>query len=60
MGVIRPERQRQLLVELAMRGAQPALADRGVRIERALEHYFLQVWRKDAEHKKEVCVLRRR
>src|SRR5215471_2503966 len=50
MRVIRPVRQRQRLVEFAMRGAQPALADRGMRIECALERDLLHVWRKHAQH----------
>ena len=45
VGVIRPVGQRQLRVELAVRGAQPALRDRRVRIERALEGDLLHVRR---------------
>src|SRR5665213_2121296 len=37
VAVIRPERQRKLFVELAMRGPQPALSDCGVRVKRALK-----------------------
>ncbi len=50
----------KLLVELAMRHAQPALRQRRVRIERALEHQLLQVGREGAHHQEQVGVLGRR
>src|SRR5439155_3107283 len=37
VGVVRPIRQRQLRIELAVRGAEPCLGDRRVRVWRALE-----------------------
>src|SRR5262249_57118129 len=40
VGVIGTIRQRQLLVEFAVRGAQPPLRDRRVRIDRTLEYRF--------------------
>ena len=43
VGVIGPVGRRELLVELAVRGAQPALADRRMRIDGALEDDFLEV-----------------
>ena len=46
VGVIGPVGRRELRVELAVRGAQPALRDRRVRIDRALEHDLLQVRRR--------------
>ena len=45
VAVIGPVRRRQLAVELAMRGPQPALADRRMRIDGALEHDFLEFGR---------------
>ena len=60
VGVIGPVRQRQLRVELAMRATQPALRDRRVRIERALEGDFLEVGRKRAHHQKQIGVFGRR
>ena len=59
MGVIGPERPRELRVELAVRCAQPALSDRGMRVERALEHHFLHVRREYAQHEEKVCIARR-
>src|SRR5262249_25168444 len=41
VGVIGSVGQRELGVELAVRAAQPALRDRGMRIERALEGNLL-------------------
>src|SRR5262245_12876029 len=54
--VVGPVRLRQFLVELAVRGAQPALPDRRVRIDRALEHDLLEVGAEDAQHGENVGV----
>src|SRR6185295_15195306 len=43
VGVIWPPGRRQLLAELAVRGAEPALADGGVRVDGALEHHLLEI-----------------
>jgi len=59
VGVIGAERQGELLVELAMRGAQPALSDRGMRVERPLEHDFLHVGREHPQHQEDVGILGR-
>src|SRR5262245_9664880 len=45
MAVIGPPRPRELFVALAMRGAQPALCHRRVRIDRALEHDLFHLGR---------------
>ena len=58
--VIRPVRQRELRIELAVRGAQPALRDRRVRIDRALEHDLLHVGGEHAQHQEQVGIGRRR
>jgi hypothetical protein len=39
MGVIGAEGQSELVVELAMRRAQPALSDRSMRVQRALAKF---------------------
>ena len=54
--VIGPVGRRELLVELAMRGAQPALAHRRVRIDRALEHHLLEVAGEHAQHDEQVGI----
>ena len=54
--VVRPVRQRERRVELAMRGAQPSLRNGRVRIERALEGDFLQVGAEDAKDEEQVGV----
>ena len=54
--VPRPVRERFFLVELAMRGAQPPLRDRCVRIERALEHHFAILAVEDAHDREYVGV----
>src|SRR5947208_3618735 len=54
--VVGAVRRRQLGIELAARGAQPALRDRRMRVDRALEHHFPQVRREDAEHEEQVGV----
>src|SRR5262245_13851000 len=60
VGMIRPIRQRELLVELAMRGAQPSLGNGRMRVERPVKGYFLHVRRKHAHHHEQVSVLGRR
>ena len=54
--VIRTVRRGKRGIELAVRGAQPALGDRGVRIDRAHEHHFPQVRREHAEYQKQIGV----
>src|SRR5665647_3659912 len=54
--VIGPVGRRQFLVELAVRGAQPALCDRRVRIDRALEYDFLQIAGEYPQHDEEIGV----
>jgi hypothetical protein len=56
MRMIRPPRFRQRRVKLSMRGTQPALADRRMRINRTLECNFLQVGRENSEHGKNIGV----
>src|SRR5262249_41884823 len=46
----------ELPVELAVRGAQPALADRGMRVDGALEHHLLEVAGEYAQHDEEIGV----
>src|SRR5262249_44057878 len=60
VGVIGSVGQRELGVELAVRAAQPALRDRGMRIERALERNLLEVRRECADHQEKIGVLARR
>ncbi len=60
VGVIRPVFGGQLRIELAVRGAQPALGNGRVRIDRAHEHDLLQVGRVDAEHDEQVGIGGRR
>src|SRR5215510_6525036 len=57
--VIGAEGQAQLLVEPAVRRAQPALRDRRVGIERALEHDLLHVLRQHAHDQEQIGVLGR-
>ena len=56
MRVIRPVRQRQFRVELAVRCAQPALGHRRVGIERTLEHDFFTLRIEYAQHREYVRV----
>ncbi len=48
--VIRPIGKVPLRIEFSMGGAQPADADRRMRIIRAFEHHFLSVRREHAQH----------
>ena len=59
VGVIGPIGRGQPLVESAVRGPQPALADRSVRIDGALEHYLAEVAFEDAQHHEQIGVLGR-
>src|ERR1700691_1518420 len=43
-----------------MRGAQPALADRRVRIDGALKHHLLEVRREHAQHDENIGIAGRR
>ena len=54
--VIGAVRRRELWIELAVRGAQPALRDRRVRVDRALEHDLLHVGGEDAQHQEQIGV----
>jgi hypothetical protein len=54
--VVRAIRKRQLRIELSVRGAKPALSDRRVRVERALEDDSLQVGREHADDQEQVGV----
>src|SRR3954470_19262075 len=56
VGVIGPMGQCELLVELAMRGAQPPLGDWRMRIDRALEHDLLHVGGENAQYQEQVGV----
>src|SRR6266699_2719645 len=56
MRVVGPIRRGTLRVELAMRGAQPALPDGRMRIERALEHNLVQIGREHPQHEKEIGI----
>ena len=55
--VIRAVGQGQLRVELAVRGAQPPLAHRRVRVERALEHDFVALRIENLQHGENVGIL---
>src|SRR5260370_295425 len=54
--VIRPIWCRCFFIELAVRSAQPALADRRVRIDGALKYYFLHVRRKHAQYDENIGI----
>src|SRR6266516_5188365 len=56
MRVVGPIRRGTLRVELAMRGAQPALPDGRMRIEGALEHHLVQIGREHPQHEKEIGI----
>src|SRR2546425_10845823 len=56
VGVIRPVGLRELGVELAMRGPQPSLGDRRVRIERALKRHLAHVRREEPNDEEQVGV----
>ena len=57
MAVIRLVGAGLLRIELTVRGPQPALRHRRVRIERTLEGDFLEVRRKQAHHQKQIRIL---
>ena len=59
MRVVGPIRRREARVELAMRGAQPALRDGGVRVDRPHEGDFAQIGSENAEDQKKIGVGRR-
>ena len=56
VGVIWPVGRAQFRIELAMRGAEPALTDGSVRIDRALKHNLLSIRRKDAKHNEDIRI----
>ena len=56
MRVVGPVRLAQCRVQLAVRGPQPALADRRMRVDRALEHHFPAIRRVDTEHDEDIGV----
>src|SRR5215510_4830901 len=56
VGVIRPVCRAQFMIELSMRGPEPALADRSVRIDGALEYDLLPGRREDTKHHEDVRV----
>src|ERR1700677_4293895 len=58
--MIRPVGQGLHPIELAMRGAQPALRDGGVRVIRALECHLSPLWIKETHDDEEVSVNRGR
>src|SRR2546423_2014882 len=59
VSVVRTVRRRQGGIELAMRGAEPALGDGRVGVERPLEVDLTAIRREDAERDKEIGVDRR-
>jgi hypothetical protein len=59
MGMVRPVRLSQLLIELAMRHAKPSLRDRRMRIQGAPEHDLPEVRAEYANDEKQIGVLRR-
>ena len=59
VGVERTVRQRAPGIELPVRSAQPALADRRLGVERALEGDFLAIGIENAQHREDVDVRRR-
>src|SRR5262245_53623721 len=58
--VLRPIRQRERLVELAMLDAQASLGNRRMRVARPVKGHFLHVSRKHAHHHEQVSVRGRR
>ena len=60
MSVIRAIWQRELRVEFAVRAAQPALRDRRMGVERALESDLLEVRGKRAHHQEQIGIFCRR
>src|SRR5262245_55437922 len=60
VGVVGTERPRQFLVELAVRGAQPALRDRSVRVDGALEDNFFEVRREHPHDDEQISIVCRR
>jgi hypothetical protein len=56
VAMVRTVRPRQGFIELAMRGAQPALCHRGVRINRTGKSHLAQVWTENSEHDEDIRV----
>src|SRR6185312_3744045 len=56
MRVEGPIRQAALAVELAVRGAQPALRDRSMWILCALESHLAAIRRENTQNEKDVCI----
>src|SRR5690606_9767328 len=56
VGMVGAPGRAELLVELAVRGAQPPLGNGSVGVERSLEDDFLEVWREQPDDEEEVSI----